>query len=295
MARPERHDADYFPFFVKDGKTLYILESKYGLQGIGFFTNLMRFLTRQPDHYVCVSEESDRLYFFAQLHSPIDIGMDMLSTMAKTGKIDAALWNENMVIVSKDLLKSLEPLYLKRKNKIPNIDDIRVIYAGNLVNDGIEDEETIVNGVDNTQSKVKKSKVKLVESFLEPETPKPELLNPPSEKEPDALMNELREVTEDIGTLMPEPFKQRQMMTFVEANIRKGNHNAILHCMKSLQKQLRNGEAIEKPRAYLEAAMKIEDGKHNAEEYAADARKRDGPMTKQGLTALGRVLAGINA
>ena len=120
-------------------------------------------------------------------------------------------------------------------------------------------------------------------------------IEPEKQKKPDALMNELREVTEDIGTLMPEPFKQRQMMTFVEANIRKGNHNAILHCMKSLQKQLRNGEAIEKPRAYLEAAMKIEDGKHNAEEYAADARKRDGPMTKQGLTALGRVLAGINA
>ena len=84
MGRPERHDADYFPFYVKDGKTLFILESKYGLQGIGFFTNLMRFLTRQTDHHICIKDESDRLYFFAQIRCPEEIGMDMINLMVKT-------------------------------------------------------------------------------------------------------------------------------------------------------------------------------------------------------------------
>ena len=50
MARPERHDAEYFPFYVKDGRTLFILENKFGCAGTGFFTNIMRLLTATPDH-----------------------------------------------------------------------------------------------------------------------------------------------------------------------------------------------------------------------------------------------------
>jgi len=133
MARQARHDADYFPFIVKEGKTLFILESKYGLQGIGFFTNLMRFLTRQPDHHVCVQEESDRIYFFAQLHCPEDIGMDMLNLMVKTGKIDAQLWTEKRVIVSNDLLDSLQDAYKNRKNKIITLEEIRQSYHNNPI------------------------------------------------------------------------------------------------------------------------------------------------------------------
>ena len=133
MARPERHDADYFPFYVKDGKTLFILESKYGLQGIGFFTNLMRFLCKQPDHHISIREESDRLYFFAQIRCQEDIGMDMLNLMVKTGKIDAKLWNEQKVIVSLDLLESLKDAYKNRNNPIIGIDEIRVTYQHNPI------------------------------------------------------------------------------------------------------------------------------------------------------------------
>ncbi len=57
MARPERHDVDYFPFYVKDGRTLFILESKYGCMGTGFFTNVMRFLCQTPDHHFCIQDK----------------------------------------------------------------------------------------------------------------------------------------------------------------------------------------------------------------------------------------------
>ena len=141
MARPERHDADYFPFYVKDGKTLFILESKYGLQGVGFFTNLMRFLTRQTDHHICIADESDRLYFFAQIKCPEDMGIDILNLMAKTGKINKELWENHKIIMSEDLLKSLEDAYKNRKNKIVTVEQIlegeilksRVSYQENAV------------------------------------------------------------------------------------------------------------------------------------------------------------------
>lgn len=156
MARPERHDADYFPFYVKDGKTLFILESKYGLQGIGFFTNLMRFLTRQTDHNICIQDESDRLYFFAQIRCSEEIGMNMLNLMAKTEKIDAKLWTENKVIVSQDLLNSLRDAYKNRKNPIIEIDKIRVTYQNNQ----ITYPNNLITSPDNPQRKLKERKLK---------------------------------------------------------------------------------------------------------------------------------------
>jgi len=111
----------------------------------------------------------------------------------------------------------------------------------------------------------------------------------PEPEEPDALMTELREITEDIGNKTRNQYKMREVMLFIEANIKKKNHAAMMHCLKSLQKQLQNGERIEAPRKYLEAALKIEDGKHNAREHEERAKSFKGPPTRDGMMAIGRV------
>ena len=129
MARPERHDADYFPFYAKDGKTLFIIENKYQCKGTGFFTNVMRFLTLQKDHYFCIKEPEDRLYFFSKTKCDEVSGADMLDLMAVTGKIDKDLWVSSAVIVSQDLLTSLLDAYRKRINKMITIPEIKKKYV----------------------------------------------------------------------------------------------------------------------------------------------------------------------
>jgi hypothetical protein len=142
MARPERHDVDYFPFFAKRGKTLNILQSKYGLEGIGFFTNLLRFLALTPDHYYCLREEDDRLNFFAEIGLREEgKGMEMIEIMVKTGKLDKELWEGHKVIASEAFLESLEDAYRKRSNEIITIDDIRAKF---------EAEYSMENAVENT-------------------------------------------------------------------------------------------------------------------------------------------------
>jgi hypothetical protein len=182
MARPERHDVDYFPFFAKRGKTLNILQSKYGLEGIGFFTNLMRFLALTPDHYYCIKEEYDKLNFFAEIGiKEEEKGISMIELMVKTGKLDQMLWEDHKVIACEAFLESLEEAYKRRSNEIITIDEIRAIFEKggknpenvnvpvnpvnvdiNPVNADINDTETPQNGefaYNNPQSKVKKSKV----------------------------------------------------------------------------------------------------------------------------------------
>ncbi len=158
--RPERHDADYFPFYAKDGKTLFILEGKYGCKGTGFFTNVLRFLTLQKDHYFCIADDADREWFFAKMKCDELSGMEMLHLMSKTGKLYSPLWISRQVIVSPDLLESLKPLYQNRKNEIITIDEILISYPINAISETGNTQEPVISEAGNTQSKVKKSKVK---------------------------------------------------------------------------------------------------------------------------------------
>jgi hypothetical protein len=178
MGRPERHDVDYFPFFAKRGKTLNILQSKYGLEGIGFFTNLMRLLALTPDHYYCIKEEEDRLNFFAEIGiQEEEKCMAIIELMVKTKKLDKRLWEDHRVIVCEAFLESLKEAYRNRVNQIITIDEIRAIfekgekvlvsksdvsYAGNPQGSGVSyarnPQEGDVSCTENPQSKVKKSK-----------------------------------------------------------------------------------------------------------------------------------------
>ena len=167
MARPERKDADYFPFYAKDGRTLFLLESKYQCKGTGFFTNVLRFLTLQKDHHFCIGNETDRLYFFAKCHCDPESGTDMLNTMAKTGKILEEIWVSSAVIVSPDLLISLEEAYRKRLNKIITIEEIYKKYVDSGINCISSSGNQIDSGI-NPQRKGKERKLKKRIEFIPP-------------------------------------------------------------------------------------------------------------------------------
>lgn len=140
MARPERHDVDYFPFFAKRGRTLNILQNQYGLEGIGFFTNLMRFLALTPDHHYCIKDETDRLNFFAEIGiTDENKGIEMIELMVKTEKLDKELWEDFKVIVSEAFLLSLAEAYKQRKNEIITMSGIKekfISMYGNSQKDG---------------------------------------------------------------------------------------------------------------------------------------------------------------
>jgi len=154
MGRPARRDVDYFPFYAKRGKTLNILQSKYGLEGIGFFTNLMRFLALTPDHYYCIKEEDDKLNFFAEIGLPDEErGIAMIELMVKTGKLDKKLWEEHKVIACEAFLESIKDAYERRNNQIITIDEIRekfekrVIVCGSNGNEYNNPTESELGGV----------------------------------------------------------------------------------------------------------------------------------------------------
>ena len=162
MARPESKTVLYFPFYVKDGDTLFLLENKYGCEGLGFFTGVMRFLSQTPDHHYCIKDEVKKMRFFATIKIDEFKGIDMLNIMSITGKINKVLWDENRVIVSEDFLSSINDAYKKRINKIITIQEIVTFYELMYPVTTLPEPETTPNSKKtdrNPQSKVNKSKL----------------------------------------------------------------------------------------------------------------------------------------
>jgi len=310
MARPERHDADYFPFYVKDGKTLFILESKYGLQGIGFFTNLMRFLTRQTDHHICIQDESDRLYFFAQIRCPEDIGMDMISLMVKTGKIDSMLWDEKRVIVSDDLLKSLKDAYKNRNNPIISIDQIRVsyqiipvTYQGNTahaeLNPKIEDH--------NPQRKGKETKGKEsievglsdlpVDNSKPPLEEKPKITPVPKSRHhkketTEAEKKELQELIQQVAILYPYDRYKFNPLLWIQNHI-SAHPQAVIQTFRRLIEESEKGTKITIVRAYADKVVEEITKTMNADDVVIEAQGFKAPPTRQGMAAMSQIMAGM--
>jgi len=167
MARPERRDADYFPFYAKRGKTLNILQSKFGLEGIGFFTNLLRFLTFTPDHHYCIKDETDKMNFFAEIGIQEESrGIEIIELMVKTEKLNRELWENYKVIVSEDHLLSLTDAYKQRRNKIITIAEIKQKFVSMYGNPEKNNENSVSmygnpeKDGHNPQRKGKETKVK---------------------------------------------------------------------------------------------------------------------------------------
>ena len=78
----------------------------------------------------------------------------------------------------------------------------------------------------------------------------------------DAFLKKIQSVVSKIRVKFPDPYFNQDVLLFIQSNTRR-NPDALVHCLESL---LKAQGPIVKPKAYLDAAMKIEDGKFNAAE-----------------------------
>ena len=86
------------------------------------------------------------------------------------------------------------------------------------------------------------------------------------EKKRKEFLSNLKSILKNTEDKYPGPYEQRQILLFVQSNIRKKNPEAIMHCINSL---IRAPDKVKAIPQWLDAALKIEDGKYNA----ADSEK----------------------
>lgn len=118
MGRPIKETVEYFPHFVKGGRTIFILESKFGNDGYAFWFKLLEILCDTNNHFFDCKNASNWEFLLAKTHTTEEIANKIIKTLIDLGKIDEELW-EDKVIWIQSLANNLAFFYERRSAEIP--------------------------------------------------------------------------------------------------------------------------------------------------------------------------------
>ncbi|MBQ3551652.1 MAG: DUF4373 domain-containing protein [Clostridia bacterium] len=120
MGRLKKQTAEYFPHFVGDSRTKFVLENTWGNDGYAFWFKLLELLCRSDGHYYDCSRPADKVYLTAIAKVEEETADAMLELLASMEKIDSELWNERKIIWCQHLVDNLAGMYAKRTTAIPS-------------------------------------------------------------------------------------------------------------------------------------------------------------------------------
>lgn len=156
MARTKK-TVDYFPHIIKNGKTITILENKFGNDGYAFWFKLLEILGSTEGHYYEYKDRSEREFLHARTNVSEEDARQILDLLADLGAIDKELWEEN-IIWSDNFIKNIEDAYSRRKVDVPHKPTV------NHEDVNTTEGSSGTMGDKKQQSKVKESKVKNIKN-----------------------------------------------------------------------------------------------------------------------------------
>jgi len=121
MARPKKQTVDYFSHDTdaSQGRTLSVLQNKYGNEGYAFWFQLLELLGRSPGHYYNFKEATDWEFLLAKTHiSRPETARSMLETLATLNAIDLELYEQG-IIWSQNFVDRLMDVYVRRRENKP--------------------------------------------------------------------------------------------------------------------------------------------------------------------------------
>jgi len=154
LARPKKKTVDYFPHIIKTGKTITILENKFGNDGYAFWFKLLEILGSTDGHYYEYINITDREFLHARTLVSEKTAKDILDLLAELDAIDKKLWKHN-IIWSDNFIDNIEDAYARRKVNVPQKPSLSEI---NVCNNSSEEGNCNHNDSENSQSKVNKIK-----------------------------------------------------------------------------------------------------------------------------------------
>jgi hypothetical protein len=159
MARKQKMVVDYFPHFVNDGKTIFILESKFGNDGYAFWFKVLEIIGKSPKHFFDCRDTYNLNFLLAKTRVEEQKAVEILDLLAGLNAIDLDLWKLK-IIYSENFITNLDTVYSRRdtqpatkKEIIDNINDLSKVL---MLTEIPLNEKNVDKS---TQSKVKESKV----------------------------------------------------------------------------------------------------------------------------------------
>ena len=119
MGRPRKQTVDYFPHYCEHGKTMFILEQKYGNDGYAFWFKLLELLGKSEGHHMTLATATDWEFLQAKTHIDRDKCEEILELLASLHAIDGELWQGNRTIWSDNFIANVTDAYKNRRVEIP--------------------------------------------------------------------------------------------------------------------------------------------------------------------------------
>jgi hypothetical protein len=143
MARPQRNNVDYFPFYCEDGKKMFYLEETYGNDGFATFVKLLRELAKTEFHYLDLSKNTTTMFLSARCKVSKETLESIIKDLVELEKFDSVLWNENRIIWCQDFVDSIQDAYSKRSNDCITYEGLLLLLQGLGVRKPIKQPTTV--------------------------------------------------------------------------------------------------------------------------------------------------------
>ena len=118
MARPAKVKVDYFPHVTHTGKSIAILETRWGNDGYAFWFKLLELLGDSDDFAYNCNQSADWEYLLSKTRVTDPVALAILNKLAEIGAIDADCWTQK-IVWSDHFVRNLESVFEKRKRQAP--------------------------------------------------------------------------------------------------------------------------------------------------------------------------------
>jgi len=119
MGRKDKFTVDYFPHNCNHGKTIFIIENRFGNNGYAVWFKTLELLGSSNNHFVDCRNAADWEFMSAKMQVEPDRLQQIYNLLANLKAIDSDLW-EHKVIWSQNFIDNLEDVYTRRANKCMN-------------------------------------------------------------------------------------------------------------------------------------------------------------------------------
>ena len=218
MARPTKTSVDYFPHMTHSGKTIAILEARWGNDGYAFWFKLLELLGDSSDFSFNCSRSADWEYLLSKTRVTEPVARAILDKLAEVEAIDAACWQQN-IVWSDNFCRNLEPVFEKRKGQKPQKPEFpqQKPAAGDISADFRDGNSAAAAIIPTETDKVKETKpTESIATESNREQTEPTESKPTEPKEPEkdgaaarecasvSATAETADLTEPVGPVLPE-------------------------------------------------------------------------------------------
>ena len=163
MARPLKEGVDYFSLDCYMDDKIKMIQAEFGLKGFAIVVKLWQTIYREHGYY-CEWNEEKKLLFASEEGADCGPGLinEIVQACISIYIFSKKLFDKYQILTSRGIQKRYLSITAKRKKAEMKKEYSLVEVAHNSINDDnnrVNVGKNQVNSVDNTQSKVKESKV----------------------------------------------------------------------------------------------------------------------------------------